>query len=202
MEHNGHCENVRVTVSLTPDDIFRAEKTYFSKRKKAQQRRVVFFILLLLFPFATYLFVWWYMRIMRAGGWIDLTPSQINLVTVVLVLGAVTVTIAGIAYLAVRRRKLKTHVRRGLQYRASLCTYTFGEEISVVTPSNESSLQYTDIAEVIEDYYGYLIVPQTGALVYLPTRVLYGDDLRTVKNLIREKRLQARKNVEADRKEV
>ncbi len=197
MEQNGHCENVRVTVSLTPDDIFRAEKTYFSKRKKAQQRRIVFIILLLLFPFATYLFIWWYMRIMRAGGWIDLEPEQVSFVTTLLVLGAVTVAIAGIAYLVVRRRKLQMHVRHGLQYRASLCTYTFGENISIVTPSDECVMDYAEITEVIEDYYGYLIVPQNGALLYLPTRVLYGEELREVKLRIGKKRAEARKNAEA-----
>lgn len=193
MEHNGHCENVRVTVSLTPDDIFRAEKTYLSKRKKGQQRRIVFIIMLALLPFATYLFVWWYMRIMRAGGWIDLQPAQVNIVTLVLVLIAVTVAIAGIVYLVFRRKKLLANVRRGLQRYASLCTYTFSDEISVVTPSTEKTVQYADIHEVIEDYYGYLIVPETGALLYLPTRVLYGDELRIVKELIRKNRLAARK---------
>ncbi len=196
MEQNGQKKNVRVTVSLTPDDIFRAEKTYFSKRKKGQQRRIVFMIMLTLFPFATYLFVWWYMRIMRAGGWIDLEPHQVDVVTMVLVLGAITVAVAGIIYLVIRRRKLRRHVRQGLQYHASLCTYTFGEEISVVTPSRESTVSYGDINEVIEDYYGYLIVPQTGALLYLPTRVLYGEDLGTVKQLIRTKRAAARKKAE------
>ncbi len=196
MKQNGHCENVRVTVSLTSDDIFRAEKTYFSKRKKAQQRRVVFVILLLLFPFATYLFVWWYMRIMRAGGWIDLEPDQVSFVTTVLVLGAVSFAAAGITYLVVRRRKLQVHVRHGLQHRASLCTYTFGEEISIVTPSNECSMKYSEITEVIEDYYGYLIVPQTGSLLYLPTRVLYGEELHTVKALISRNRASARKSAE------
>ena len=188
MEQNGHCDNVRVTVSLTPDDIFRAEKTYFSKRKKGQQRRIVFMILLTLFPFVTYLFVWWYIRIMRAGGWIDLSPAQVKLVTMVLVMSAITVATVGIIYLVARRKKMQVHVRRGLQYRASLCTYTFGEKISIVTPSNESSLDYADITEVIEDYYGYLIVPKSGALMYLPTRVLYGDELRRVKLLIHDKR--------------
>ncbi len=196
MEQNGHCENVRVTVSLTPDDIFRAEKTYFSKRKKAQQRRIVFVILLMLLPFATYLFVWWYMRIMRAGGWIDLEPEQVSFVTTLLVLGAISFAIAGIAYLAVRRRKLQIHVRRGLQHRASLCTYTFAKEISIVTPSNECSMNYSDITEVIEDYYGYLIVPKTGSLLYLPTRVLYGEELRTVKTLICQKRSTENKTAE------
>lgn len=196
MEQNGHCENVRVTVSLTPDDIFRAEKTYFSKRKKAQQRRVVLAVLLLLFPFATYLFVWWYMRIMRAGGWIDLSPEQVNFVTLVLVLGAVSFAVAGITYLVVRRRKLQMHVRHGLQHRASLCTYTFGEKISIVTPSSESEIEYSEITEVIEDYYGYLIVPKSGSLLYLPTRVLYGEELRTVKTTISRKRAEARRNTE------
>ncbi len=196
MEQNGHCENVRVTVSLTPDDIFRAEKTYLSKRKKGQQRRIVFMIMLTLFPFVTYLFVWWYMRIMRAGGWIDLEPAQVDIVTLVLVLIAITVAIAGIVYLVIRRRKLLANVRHGLQRYASLCTYTFGDEISVVTPSTESSVKYADIHEVIEDYYGYLIVPETGALLYLPTRVLYGEELGRVKVLIRQKRAEARKKEE------
>lgn len=196
MEQNGHYGNVRVTVSLTPDDIFRAEKTYFSKRKKGQQRRIVFMIMLILFPFVTYLFVWWYMRIMRAGGWIDLTPAQVTLVTMILVLGAITVATAGIIYLVVRRRKMQIHVRRGLQYRASLCTYTFGEKISIVTPSNESSLDYADITEIIEDYYGYLIVPKSGALMYLPTRVLYGEELSKVKLQIRNKRTTVGKGEE------
>lgn len=188
MEHNGHCEDVCVTVSLTPDDIYRAEKTYFGKRKKGQQRRIVFMIVLTLLPFATYLFVWWYIRIMRAGGWIDLTPSQVRLVTVILVVGAITVATAGIVYLVVRRKNMLVHVRRGLQYRASLCTYTFGEKIHIMTPSSESSLDYADIAEVIEDYYGYLIVPKVGALMYLPTRVLYGEELNRVKLTIKSKR--------------
>ncbi len=184
MNQNGHCENVRVTVSLTPDDIFRAEKTFFSKRKKAQQRRKQLIVILLLLPFTTYLFVWWYMRIMREGGWIDLEPAQVNFVTLVLVMGAATVAIAGISYLVFRRKKLQVHVQQGLKYRASLCTYSFGNEISIVTPSNESTVQYSEISEVIEDYYGYLIVPHTGALIYLPTRVLYGEELNAVKSMI------------------
>ena len=136
------------------------------------------------------------MRIMRAGGWIDLEPEQVEVVTMVLVLVAVTVAAAGIIYLIHRRRKLKRHVRSGLQYCASLCTYTFGDEISIAMPSREISVAYADIHEVIEDYYGYLIVPQDGALLYLPTRVLYGEELREVKSLIRSKRAEARKKEE------
>lgn len=184
MQHSERPTQVRVTASLTQDDMFRAQKTYFSKRKKAHQRRVIAAIALMLFPFAMYLFVYEYIRIMRPRGWIDLTAEQVQLVTLVLVLSAVSVTVAGIIYLAARRRESKLRFTRGLEKWASICTYTFSDEIEIKTPSEEAVIEYADIGEVIEDYYGLLLVPVTGAVIYLPTRVLYGDELRFVKSML------------------
>lgn len=182
---------VSVTASLTRDDIFRAMKTYFSKRKKAQQRRIILAIALCLFPFATYFFIRWYLLIMRPKGWIDLSPEQVNTVTVILVLIAMTVAVGGIVYLFTRRRATKLHLRIGLERYAALCTFTFSDSIEYVTPSESGSVEYSDISEVLEDFYGLLIVPNTGPLIYLPTRVLYGDELRTVKKTIYQHRFGA-----------
>ena len=186
MQQYERAGGVCVTASLTQDDMFRAEKTYFSKRKKAHQRRMIAAVGLLLFPFAMYLFIQEYIKIMRPRGWIDLTPKQVNLVTVALVLCALSVTVAGIIYLVARRRDSKVRFRRGLEKWASICTYTFSEDIEIKTPSEEAVIEYVDIGEVIEDYYGLLLVPVTGAVIYLPTRVLYGDELRFVKSMLEQ----------------
>lgn len=184
MQQNERINSVQVTASLTKDDMFRAQKTYFSKRKKAHQRRIYATVALVLFPFAMYLFVHEYIKIMRPRGWIDLTAEQVKLVTLVLVLSAVSVTVAGIIYLAARRRDSKLRFTRGLEKWASLCTYTFSDSIAIKTPSEKAAIEYADIVEVIEDYYGLLLVPVTGAVIYLPTRVLYGDELRFVKSML------------------
>lgn len=172
-----------VTVSLTEGDRYQAQRIYFKKRKKAKKRRIVAIAALLAVP-AAFLYL-------RSGDSpftraILRNATAFKLSSALLALVFIT-GIWVIVSLSLRRRASIRRFRRGLAHRASLCTYTFSEGgIDILLPGESDHLDFSGVQELIEDFYGLLIVPYIGDVIYLPTRVLYGSELSRVRALLEE----------------
>ncbi|MDR1001818.1 MAG: hypothetical protein LBL82_00915 [Oscillospiraceae bacterium] len=186
-------EQVEVTVTLTSGDRFQAEKIYFQKRRKSRmRRRYLVFGLALLFPVIWLMFNQYNKITLSLELYFDAPASAIEPILTAFRAFVIVIFViagAGTVYLALRRRALRRRFRRGLDRRAALCTYTFDRFINIKTPSDETIMRYDEVSEIIEDFYGLLIVPYRGDVIYLPTRVLYGEELKRATDILYNKTL-------------
>lgn len=179
-------EDISVTLTLTEPDFILAQRTYLRKRRKARRNRLIVFAgcVVLTPPLVVVAH-----RLYKGMPFIHILTGAQRLewvMPLIWTLFAVAVVVSAF-YLIARRRALIRRLQRGLRRRASLCTYHFGDVIEMRTPHDSACLEYDNISEVIEDFYGLLIVPYVGDCIYLPTRVLYGESLVEVKRLLDER---------------